>query len=87
MAFKLPKTTFDPHPEGTFEGIISEIRDEGEKETKWGPKHRIAIVIENQQSNQDNGLPRVHFEFCNLATGKNARLTELRQKLCPCPDL
>ena len=81
MAYTLPQTTFDPHPEGIFEGIILEVRDGGKMDTQWGSKHRLAVVIENQELKRDDGQSWLHFDWCNLATGKNARLTELRQKL------
>ena len=75
MAFELKNSTYEPHPEGTFKGTIIEVKDMGEQDTKFGSKHRIAIVIQNDE------LERQHWEFCNLASGKNSSLTTLRQKL------
>lgn len=79
--FELEKTTFEPHPEGTFEGHISEVRDMGKQDTKFGPRPRIAIIIQNHDLAKGDGQPWLHWEFCNLASGKNSRLTTLRQKL------
>jgi len=79
--YELPQSDFLPHPEGTFKGFIADVVDRGEQETAYGTKHRMSIHIESETCLMEDGRPWVHYVWCNFASGGNATLTKLRQKL------
>ena len=79
--YDLPKATFEPHPEGAHTGTIVEVRDMGQSDTQYGTKHRVAVVIEADNLTREDGDSWRHFEFVNLASGENSKLTKLPQKL------
>ena len=79
--YNVPKTEFQPHPEGTFLGRITEVRFEAQKQTAFGPKDKFCIVIESKESFQESGDPHALFCWANNASGEKATLTKMRQKL------
>jgi hypothetical protein len=46
---------------------IVEVKDLGEVETSYGPKHKILLVVEVQQLDKD-GKPRRLYQRLNLAS-------------------
>jgi|APSaa5957512622_1039677.scaffolds.fasta_scaffold26311_2 hypothetical protein len=81
MAYELPKTDFPLHPEGEGVGPIVEVIDQGLRETRYGAKHKLAIVIESETHFQENGDPLQFWVWATLSGSPKATLTQLRQKL------
>lgn len=93
MQYAQPTRRFVPHPAGTYHGIIIEVRDAGETATKWGPKHRLAIVIQADTAlvvdadgapipdRDGNDQPCCLWVWVTLSGDKRGSLNQLRQKL------
>ena len=79
--FQIPRSEFTPHPEGEHVGTIIEIRDEGLRETRYGTKHKLVIVIESQSATKEDGEPYSLWVWCTISSSSKATLTQLRQKL------
>ena len=80
-AFEIPKTTFDPHPEGEHIGTIVEVIDQGLRETRYGQRYKITSVIESESAFKDDGQPFSLWVWTTLSSSSKATLTKLRQKL------
>jgi len=83
-----PAGNYEPHPQGTYTGTITEIRDYGTMESLWRTPegntkeiHRIAIVVVAEDLQMESGDPWSHFEFVNISFAPKARLTDLRNML------
>jgi len=83
-----PAGNYEPHPQGTYTGTITEIRDYGTMESLWRTPegntkevHRVAIVVVAEDLQMESGDPWSHFEFVNISFAPKARLTDLRNML------
>jgi len=81
MTYELPKTDFPLHPEGESVGLIIDVLDQGLRETRYGAKHKLAIIIESETHSQENGDPFQLWVWATLSGSPKATLTQLRQKL------
>ena len=83
-----PAGNYEPHPQGTYTGTITEIRDYGTMDSLYRTPdgntkeiHRIAIVVVAENLQMESGDPWSHFEFVNISFAPKARLTDLRNML------
>ena len=83
-----PAGNYEPHPQGTYTGTITEIRDYGTMDSLYRTPdgntkeiHRIAIVVVAEDLQMESGDPWSHFEFVNISFAPKARLTDLRNML------
>lgn len=44
-------------PAGVIQGVLAEVFDRGEVETKWGPKHKIRFVYEVTEKRAGSDVP------------------------------
>ena len=79
--YDIPENDFQPHPEGEHFGTITEVIDQGIKETRYGDKHKLTIIIESQTALKDDDEPFALWVWVTLSSGSKAKLVELRQKL------
>ena len=78
---EIPKSTFDPHPDGEHIGTIVEVIDQGLRETRFGQRHKITAIIESETASKDDGEPFSLWVWATLSSSSKATLTKLRQKL------
>ncbi|MDA1348904.1 MAG: hypothetical protein O3A47_08555 [Chloroflexi bacterium] len=85
MKFDVRQTNFVPHPAGVYTGIITDVTDQGERESSFEGKtrlvHKISINIESYTATMDDGNAFVHKEWCTLSSDDRSKLVKLRQAL------
>ena len=79
--FDLPKTKFELHPAGTFEGRIIAVEDKGEMETQYGPKHKLAILIESTTEFKQDGQPFTAAQWLTVSSSTKSNLYKTRRSL------
>ena len=81
IKFQLPTSDFIPHPDGTHEGRVVGIEDKGERETSFGLKHKVAIVIESETGSMDDGRPFTASLWVTLSGSTKSKLYKVRTAL------
>jgi len=83
--FEIPQTNFVPHPAGTYTGTITDVPDQGERESSFEGRtklvHKLSINIKSDTEITENGEPFVHQEWCTLSSDDRSKLVKLRQAL------
>lgn len=52
---KAPESTFTPAPEGLHHAVCVDVIDLGVLQTSWGEKHKVRIVWQIEEENEDTG--------------------------------
>jgi hypothetical protein len=85
VKFDVPKNNFVPHSAGMFTGIITDVTDQGERESNFEGKtklvHKISFDITSDTAIMDGGKPFVHREWCTLSSDDRSKLVKCRQDL------
>ena len=81
--YKMEKTTFAPHPEGSHKGTILEVKDEGIHENSFTgqEQNKISIRIESKTAMMEDGRPFIVSKWYTLSAHRKANLTGLREML------
>ena len=78
---KIPKTEYVPHPEGQHEGLTMGLEDKGEVDTSYGKKRKVALKIQSETANTDDGSPSTIERWFTLSSHPKSDLRKFRETM------
>lgn len=75
---RAPESKFTPAPEGLHQAVCVDVHDIGLQKTPWGEKHKVLIVWQIEQVNDENGK---RFDVRNFYTLSLSEKANLRRDL------
>lgn len=75
---RAPESKFTPAPEGLHQAVCVDVHDMGLQKTPWGEKHKVLIVWQIEQINDETGK---RFDVRNFYTLSLSEKANLRRDL------
>lgn len=75
---RAPESKFAPAPEGLHQAVCVDVHDIGLQKTPWGEKHKVLLVWQIEQVNEDTGK---RFDVRNFYTLSLSEKANLRRDL------
>lgn len=80
------KQSFEIPTEGPHTAVLSKVKDLGEVETKFGPKHRVRFIWQIEDERDERGNPKLAFQAFNVSfDAKSLLYKAVRQILGSAP--
>jgi len=71
---RAPESKFTPAPEGLHQAVCVDVHDIGLQKTPWGEKHKVLIVWQIEQVNEETGKRFDVRSFYSLSLSEKANL-------------
>lgn len=81
MSIAIPQPQYIPHPQGQHRGRIKAVEDKGLVDSKFGKKHKVAVVIESETAHLEDGKPFTVGKWFTLSSHPKSGLREFRETL------
>lgn len=71
---KAPESKFSPCPEGLHPAVCVDVVDMGVQQTPWGDKHKVCLVFQISELDEDTGKPFEVRGYYTLSLSEKANL-------------